>query len=140
MKFSLPAHVARYSLFRPMIEDEIECETINTSIFTSSKPSDFFRADCSYVVAFNFFSSSELVKFFTMLHQVTPSIFLVNVWSYFLIFVIFLLVLVMLYRQRYLMYVLLKNSYISLFYLQEFYLASLLHCICLKCTMRLINR
>ena len=57
-----------------MIEDEIECETINTSIVTFSKPSDFFRADCSYVVTSNFFFSSELVKFFIMVQQVTPSV------------------------------------------------------------------
>jgi len=34
---SIHVHVARYSLARPMIEDEIEYETVATSVVTSSK-------------------------------------------------------------------------------------------------------
>jgi len=56
-----------------MIEDEIEHETVN--IITSSKPFEFSRANCGYVVALNFSSSSESVKFFTIVYQVTLIIF-----------------------------------------------------------------
>ena len=58
-----------------MIEDGIEHEIVDTSVITSSKPSEFFRADSGYVIAPYFFSSIESVKFFTMVHQVTPSVF-----------------------------------------------------------------
>ena len=57
-----------------MIENGIEHEMINTSVVTSSKLSEFSRADCGYIVTLNF-SSSELVKFFTIVYQVTPSVF-----------------------------------------------------------------
>jgi len=53
--------VIRYSLAIPMIEDRIECVTVDTSIVTSNKPSEFSRADCGHVVVLNFSSSSESV-------------------------------------------------------------------------------
>ena len=55
----MPVQVTMYSLIIPMIEDGIELETVDTSFFTSSKPSEFSCTDYSYVVASNFFSSSE---------------------------------------------------------------------------------
>ena len=64
-------HVATYSLAIPMIQENIENETVNASIVTSSKPSEFSRIHRGYVVAPNFFFSSDLVKFFIMVHQVT---------------------------------------------------------------------
>jgi len=67
-------HVARYSLSLPMIKDEIEHETVDNSIITSSKPYEFSCANCTYVVAPYFFPSSTIVKFFTMVHQVTLSV------------------------------------------------------------------
>jgi len=75
MESSLPVHVARYSLAIPIIEDGIEHETVNISVVTSSKPYEFSCADCDYVVAPYFYSSSESVEFFTMVHQVTPNVF-----------------------------------------------------------------
>ena len=54
-----------------MIEDGIEHEKIDISVVTFSKSSEFSHADYGYVVASNFFSSSELVKFFTIVYQVT---------------------------------------------------------------------
>ena len=45
-----------------MIEDGIEHETVDTSIVTSSGSSEFSRADYGYVVAFNYFSSSESIN------------------------------------------------------------------------------
>ena len=57
--------VAKYSLAIPMIKDGTEHETVDTSIITSSK---LFEVKCGY-------ASSESVKFFTMIHQITPSIF-----------------------------------------------------------------
>jgi len=52
----MPVYV-RYSLVIPMIEDGIEHETIDTSIVTSSKLSEFSRADCVNMVASNFLVS-----------------------------------------------------------------------------------
>jgi len=46
-----------------MIEDGIEHETVDTSVVTSNKSSEFSCAHCGYVVAPNFFFSSESVKF-----------------------------------------------------------------------------
>ena len=60
--------------FIPMIEDEIEHETVDTSIITSSKPSEFSHADCGYAVAPYFSFSSESMIFFTIVHQVISSI------------------------------------------------------------------
>jgi len=78
-----------------MIEDIIEHEIVDTSVVTSSKPSEFSCADCGMVAPY-FSSSSKSVKFFTMLHQVTPNVFSFSErLSYFVTFVIFLLVLVM---------------------------------------------
>jgi len=57
-----------------MIEDRIEHETVDASAVTSSKPSEFSHADYCYVVALTFFSSSESLKFFIIVHQVTPNI------------------------------------------------------------------
>jgi len=70
----MPIQVARYSLAIPMIKDGTEHERVDTSIVTSSKPPEFSRAGCGYVIASNFFTSSESVKVFTMDHQVTPSV------------------------------------------------------------------
>ena len=56
-----------------MIENEIEHMTVDTSVVTSSKPFEFSRADCIYVIALYFSFSSESVRFFTMIHQVTLS-------------------------------------------------------------------
>ena len=55
----MPVQVVRYSLVIPMIEDRIEHETFDTSVVTSSKPSEFFCANCDYVVTPNFSSSSK---------------------------------------------------------------------------------
>ena len=68
---SMLIRVVRYSLVIPMIEDGIENETINTSIITSSKLSEFSHSYCINVVAPNFFSFSETVKFFTPAPYVT---------------------------------------------------------------------
>ena len=70
----MPVHVARYSLIIPMIENGIEHETIDTSVITSNKSSEFSRADCGYMIALNFSIFSESAKLFTMVHQVTPSV------------------------------------------------------------------
>jgi len=66
--------VARYSLAMPMNRGWIEHEIVNASVVTSSKLSEFSCADCDYVVAPYFFSSSESVKLFIMAHQITPSV------------------------------------------------------------------
>jgi len=66
--------VVKYSLIILMIEDEIEHKTVDASIITSSKPSEFFCTDCSYAVGHDFSSFNESVKFFNMAHQVTHSI------------------------------------------------------------------
>jgi len=71
MESSMPIQVTRYSLVILMIEVEIEHVTVDTSIVTSSKPSEFSGADCGYVITLNFFSFSESVKFFIMVPQVT---------------------------------------------------------------------
>ena len=51
-----------------MLEDKIEHETVDSSIITFNKSSEFSRADCDYVVASNFSFYSESVKFFIMVH------------------------------------------------------------------------
>ena len=55
----MPVQVAKYSLALPMIEVGIEHETTNTSIVTSSKLYEFPCANCDYMAAPNFFTSSE---------------------------------------------------------------------------------
>ena len=42
LESSMPVQVASYSLVIPMINDKIEFGTVDTSIVTSSKPSEFF--------------------------------------------------------------------------------------------------
>ena len=107
MKSSMPIQVARYSLSLPIIEVVIELRSVDTSVVTSGKLFVFSCADCSYVVALNFFTFSESVKFFTMIRQVTPSVSSFSEYvELFPTFVIFMLVLVMLYRKLYLMYIL----------------------------------
>ena len=56
-----------------MIEDKIEYEAIDTRVMSSNKPSEFYRANCAYVVAPNLFFFSESIKCFTTVHQVIPS-------------------------------------------------------------------
>ena len=65
---SMHVHVARYSLVIPIIEDRIDHETADTSVVTFCKSYEFSCADCDYVVALYFFSSSESVKFIIMTH------------------------------------------------------------------------
>jgi len=72
---SMSVHVARYSHAITMIEDGIKHKTVDTSIITSSNPSDFSHADRGYIVAINFSYSSESVKFSNMTHHVIPSVF-----------------------------------------------------------------
>jgi len=74
VKSIMPVQVARYSLVIPIIEDINEHEAIDTSVVTAGKSSEFSRADCDYVVASNF-SSSEPVKLFIMIYQITLSVF-----------------------------------------------------------------
>jgi len=72
--------VTRYSLAIPMIEDRIEHKTVDISVVTSSKPFEFSRADCGYVIAPYFSSSTKSVKCFIMIRQVTLRfLLLVNV-------------------------------------------------------------
>ena len=54
MESSIHVQVAKYSLAIPMIEDEIEHETVDTSVVTCSNPLEFSRAGCGYVIASNF--------------------------------------------------------------------------------------
>ena len=54
MKSSMSVEIAKYSLIIPMIEDEIEHETVDTSVVISSKPSELSYADCGHVVALYF--------------------------------------------------------------------------------------
>ena len=68
MESSIPVQVARYSLAIRMIEDKIEHETVDSRIITFNKPSEFSCTDCDYVVASNFSSYIESVKFFIMVH------------------------------------------------------------------------
>ena len=70
----MPVQVASYSLAIPMIKDGTEHERVDTSIVTSSKPPEFSRAGCGYVIASNFSTSSEYVKVFTMDHHATLSV------------------------------------------------------------------
>jgi len=74
VKSNMPIQVARYSLALPIIEVVIELGSVDTSVVRSGKLFVFSRAACDYVVALNFFTFSESVKFFTMIRQVTPSV------------------------------------------------------------------
>ena len=46
MESSLPIQFAGYSLVILMIENGTEHEIVDTSVVSSSKPSEFSRADC----------------------------------------------------------------------------------------------
>jgi len=70
---SMLVQIARYSLAIPMIEEEIEIGTFDIGVIIFSKPSEFSCVGCDYVVASNFFSSSELMKLFTVVHHDTPN-------------------------------------------------------------------
>ena len=91
------------------------------------------------MVAFNFSPSSESVKFFTVVHYDTPS---VSSFSEYLelfsdfdhISVGFSDVIPLVVS------VILGNPYISLSYLYELHLVSLMHCICLLHMMRPVDR
>ena len=137
VKFTMSVQVARFSLAIPMIEDEIENETVDTSVVTSSKPYEFSRADCGYMVPSNFSSSSELVKFFSTVHEVTPSVFpyseCLELFSDFDHIIVGYSDVVPLAISD--VYPLRKPIY-PFFFLQVFYLVSLLQ----KCMMRLVNR
>jgi len=70
----------------------------------------------SIVVTPNVFSSNESLEFFAVIHHVIPSISSFSeCLEFFLQFLQILSVLVMLYHERCLMYILLGNLYISLF-------------------------
>ena len=75
----MSVQIAIYSLVIRMINDGIECETVDTSIVTSNKSSEFSRADYGYVITSNFFFSSESVKVFTVVHHDLVFLLLVNI-------------------------------------------------------------
>jgi len=51
---SMPVQVVRYSLAIPMIDNEIEQETVDARVVISNKQYEFSLADCDYVVVPNF--------------------------------------------------------------------------------------
>ena len=64
-------HVAGNSLVIRMIENKIEHETIDTSIVTSVSQLSSLVYIVVMLFALYFSSSTESVKFFTMIHQIT---------------------------------------------------------------------
>ena len=72
---SISNHISRYSFATILKEDEIDCETVDSSIVTSSGPSEFPRADYIFMVVLTESSSNESSEFLAMTQQVISSAF-----------------------------------------------------------------
>ena len=66
---SVSSQISKYSFVTPLIEDDIEHETVNSSVVTSSVPSKFPRAEYNFMVVPIDSSSSESPEFFVMIQQ-----------------------------------------------------------------------
>jgi len=66
-----------------LIKDEIDHEKVDSSVVTSSGPSESSRADYGFIVIHTDSSSSESSKFPAMIQQVITSVFflLLVIWS-----------------------------------------------------------
>ena len=64
------SQISRYSFVTLLIEDEIDHETVDSSIITSSEPSQSPRVDYDFVLIPTESSSSESSEFLAMIQQV----------------------------------------------------------------------
>jgi len=74
-EFNVCSQISRYSFVKPLIEDDIEHETIDSSIFTSNGPFESPRADYDFMVVTIDSFSSELFEFLVMIQQIIFSAF-----------------------------------------------------------------
>jgi len=67
VKFSVSSQIFRYSFITPLIENEIDHETVNSNIVTSSEPSESRHADYGFIVVPTESSSSKSSEFLSMI-------------------------------------------------------------------------
>ena len=70
VEFSVSNQNSKYSFATPLIEDEIDHETIDSSVITLIRPSESPRVDYDFMVVHTKSSSSESSKFLAMIQQV----------------------------------------------------------------------
>ena len=67
MESSVSSQISRYSFVTRLIENEIDHETVDFSIVTSSGPFEFLHADYGFMVVPTMSSSNELLEFLAMI-------------------------------------------------------------------------
>ena len=72
---SVSSQIYRYSFDTPLIENEIDNETIDSSVETSSGPSESPHADYDFMVVLTKLFSSESSEFLAMIQQVVSNAF-----------------------------------------------------------------
>jgi len=70
VKFSVSSQISRYSFATSLIEDEIDHETVDSSVVIYSWPSEFPSTDYVFMVNPTESSSSESPEFISMIQQV----------------------------------------------------------------------
>jgi len=64
---SVASQIFRYPFVAPLIEDEIDYETVDSSVVTSSEPSEFPRVDYFFMIVSIDSFSNESSEFLTMI-------------------------------------------------------------------------
>ena len=64
---SASSQISRYSFFTPLIKDEIDHKTVDSSVVTSSGPSESPRTDYDFMIVPTKSSSSESSEFFVII-------------------------------------------------------------------------
>jgi len=70
VEFSVSSQIFRYSFATPLIEDEIDYNTVDSSVITFGGPSESPRADYGFIIVPTKSSSSESSEFLAMIQQV----------------------------------------------------------------------
>ena len=74
MESSVFNQISRYSFATPVIDDEIDHEIVDSSVITSSGPSESPHVDYGFMIIPAELSSNESSEFLTMIQQVISSI------------------------------------------------------------------
>ena len=73
MESSVSSQISRYSFVTPLIDDEIDHETVDSSVITSSGPSESPHVDYGFMVLPTESFSSESSKLLAIIQQVIVS-------------------------------------------------------------------
>jgi len=73
MESSVSSQIFRYSFVIPLIKDEIDHETVDSSVVISSGPSESPHVDYGFIIVPTESSSNESSKFLAMIQQMVSS-------------------------------------------------------------------